>query len=118
VGGNHAPIWQNCGFYGATILSENAVHSLEHGAVWITYQPELPADQVAALRQLAKRQSHLLVSQFVDLPTPVVVSAWGRQLRLDSVDDPRLEQFVRAFRSGAQAPEPGRPCSGGRGNPE
>jgi len=114
-GGNHAPIWQNCGFYNAPVASENAVHSLEHGAVWITYRPDLPTDQVDVLRRLAERQTYVLVSPYPELPAPVVASAWNRQLLLDSTADPRLGQFVRAFRLGSQASERGGPCSGGIG---
>lgn len=117
VGGNHAPIWQNCGFYDAPIAGENGVHSLEHGAVWITYRPGLSADQIEAVRRLAYSQTHILVSPLPDLPAPVVASAWGRQLQLDSVADPRLEEFVRAFRLGRNAPERGGPCTGGTGMP-
>jgi hypothetical protein len=119
VGGNHSPILQNCGFYRTPVENEHAVHSLEHGAVWITYRPDLPAGDVAALRVLAQRMSYVLVSPFPDLPTPVVASAWGRQLRLNSAGDPRLDQFLRAFRRGSQAPEHrGGPCTGGLGSPE
>jgi putative peptide zinc metalloprotease protein len=117
VGGNHAPIWQNCGFYDAPIVAENAVHSLEHGAVWITYRPDLSTDQVDTLRQLAGGNTYVLVSPYPDLTAPAVASAWGLQLQLDSVEDPRLEQFVRAFRLGPQAPESGGPCTGGVGQP-
>jgi hypothetical protein len=117
VGGNHAPLWQNCGFYDAPIASENAVHSLEHGAVWITYQPDLAPEQVDLLRRLARRQTYVLVSPYPNLPAPVVASAWGHQLGLNSADDPRLNQFVRAFRLGPQAPEREGPCTGGAGAP-
>lgn len=120
VGGNHAPIWQNCGFYTAPVVNENAVHSLEHGAVWIAYRPDLPAEQVDVLRRLAERQTHVLVSPYPALPAAVIASAWNRQLQLDSATDPRLGQFVRTFRLASQAPERGGPCSGGVGaqNPE
>ncbi|MHB8645558.1 MAG: DUF3105 domain-containing protein [Thermomicrobiales bacterium] len=117
VGGPHNPVWQNCGYYGAPIANENGVHSLEHGAVWITYRPDLPADQVATLRQLAA-QTHVLVSPFPGLPTAVVASAWGLQLKLDSVNDPRLNQFVQAYRQGPQTPEKGAVCTGGTGVPQ
>jgi putative peptide zinc metalloprotease protein len=117
VGGPHSRLWQNCGFYSTPIASEHAVHSMEHGAVWITYRPDLSASQVAALRVLADKKSYVLVSPDPALPAPVVASAWGRQLRLTSSDDPRLDQFVRLFRSGLQAPEHGGPCTGGIGSP-
>jgi putative peptide zinc metalloprotease protein len=113
AGGNHNPIWQNCGFYSKPVHNEYAVHSMEHGAVWITYRTNLPTEQVRKLKQLAHSQTYILVSPYPGLPSPVVASAWGKQLRLESANAPRLEQFVRAFRQGPQTPEPGATCTGG-----
>lgn len=119
VGGAHSPTWQNCGFYDRPITAETAVHSMEHGAVWITHRPELAQPEIDALRQLARDEAYVLVSPWTgELPSPVVASAWGRQLRLDSANDPRLAQFVRVFAQGSQAPEPGAPCEGGVGEPQ
>jgi hypothetical protein len=117
VGGDHAPIWQNCGFYATPVGREAAVHSLEHGAVWITYRPDLPPAQIDTLRRLAQGTTHVLVSPDLELPVPVVASAWGRQMHLGSAHDPRLTEFLRVFRSGAQAPERGGSCTGGAGAP-
>lgn len=117
VGGPHNPVWQNCGYYSSPVKNENAVHSLEHGAVWITYRPDLPADQVAALRKLAG-QTYVLVTPYPDLPAPVVASAWGTQLKLESASDPRLNQFLRTYREGPQTPEKGSACTGGTGLPQ
>jgi Protein of unknown function (DUF3105) len=115
VGGPHNPVWQNCGFYDKPVRDENAVHSLEHGAVWITYTPGLPQDQVNELKDIAQRESYVLVSPYPDLPdnTPVVASAWGKQVGLDSADDPDLQSFIQAYEQGPQTPEPGAVCSGG-----
>jgi hypothetical protein len=118
VGGDHAPVWQNCGFYREPVPSETAVHSLEHGAVWVTYSPDLPTSQVDILRDLAADQTYVLVSPFPGLPTPVVASAWGKQLRLPSAGDRRLREFVDRYRQSSQAPEPAAPCSGAVGDPE
>jgi predicted small secreted protein len=118
VGGPHNPTWQNCGFYSKPVRNEYAVHSMEHGAVWITYSPDLPKDQVETLRDIAQSNSYVLVSPYSDLPSQVVASAWGKQLYLNSADDPRLEQFVSAYQQGPQNPEPGAPCNGGVGSPE
>ena len=117
IGGAHAPAWQNCGVYGAPVRDENAVHSLEHGAVWITYRPDLPADAVETLEDKAEGETHVLVTPYEDLDAPVVLSAWGRQLAVDSVDDDRIDQFVRAFQQGPQTPELGAVCSGAVGDP-
>jgi hypothetical protein len=112
VGGDHFPVWQTCSFYGQPIYNETGVHSMEHGAVWITFQPDLPADQVAILKNLAK-QDYMLVSPYPGLPSPVVASAWGKQVKLPSATDPRLSEFIKAFRHGPQAPEKGVSCQSG-----
>ena len=111
VGGPHNPRWQVCGYYDAPIENERGVHSMEHGAVWITYSPDLPAEQVATLSSLVSGHSHLLISPYPGLPSPVVASAWGEQLSLQAVTDPRLAGFVSYFEQGPQTPEPGATCS-------
>lgn len=118
VGGDHDPAWQNCGVYGEQIRDENAVHSLEHGAVWVMYAPDLGGAEVAALEAVADGQTHVLVSPYENLDSPIVLSAWGRQLRVDDPDDPRIDAFVRSFQEGPQTPELGAPCSGALGTPQ
>ena len=117
AGGPHHPTWQNCGFYDELIRNEHAVHSLEHGAVWITYRPDLPDKEIGKLRKLTLNTTHVLVSPYPNLPAPVVASAWGKQRRLEGASDPGLSAFIRAYRMGPQTPEPGAPCTGGTGVP-
>lgn len=112
AGGKHNPIWLNCGSYGTAVPSENAVHSMEDGAVWVTYRPDLPAKQVAALKT-ALPSTYAVLSPFPGLKAPVVASAWGRQLVLDGAEDKRLGLFFREYVQGAQAPESGAACTGG-----
>ncbi|QBI55700.1 DUF3105 domain-containing protein [Streptomonospora litoralis] len=115
AGGNHHAVWQNCGVYDAPLSSMNAVHSLEHGAVWVTYQPDLPQEQVDKLNDLYTQGSYILVSPFdgQEMPAPIVASAWGNQIELQSPDDERLSQFLRAFERSPNVPEPGAACTGG-----
>jgi hypothetical protein len=117
VGGPHNPVWQNCGYYDQPVHDENAVHSLEHGAVWITYSPNLPQDQVEHLRDIAENETYVIVSPRDGLPSPVVASAWGKQLRLENAEDPDLERFIGAYEQGPQTPEKGAVCTGGIGQP-
>lgn len=117
LGGDHDPVVQNCQFYEQPVRSENAVHSLEHGAVWVTYSPGLEEEQVAALRTLAEENPYLLVSPFEDLASDVVATAWGVQVELDSAFDERLEPFLVRYLQGEQTPEPGAPCDGGTDAP-
>lgn len=111
--GDHNPLWENCGVYDKPVPDENAVHSLEHGAVWITYQPNLPAAQVDTLRSYAAGQSYVLMSPYPGQKAPIDLSAWGRRLSVDSASDPRIQKFIAAYAAGPQTPEPGAACSGG-----
>ncbi|MEO8105986.1 MAG: DUF3105 domain-containing protein [Actinomycetes bacterium] len=109
VGGPHRPVWEECGYYDDEIDEAKAVHSLEHGAVWITYDPALGADAVGALKDRLS-ENYTLLSPYPDQSAPVVATAWNTQLELDGVDDPRLDDFVTEYRQGPQTPEPGASC--------
>lgn len=117
AGGEHNATWQNCGVYTEPVVDEHAVHSLEHGAVWITHDPDLPADQVAKLHDLADGQGYVLVSPYEGLPSPVVATAWGYQLELDDASDDRLQVFLRKYLLNPELPEAGALCSNGVGAP-
>lgn len=117
VGGVHSGVWQNCGIYDEPIETKNAVHSMEHGAVWVTYQPELPADDVASLQEAVSGYRYALLSPFEGLRSPVVLTAWGIQLEVDSADDDRIGTFLDRYVQGPQTPEIGATCSDGNGTP-
>jgi len=109
VGGAHNPVWTPCAFYDNAVPNEMAVHSLEHGAIWFTYRPDLPQDQLDLLAALARSRKDILVSRWDDgLPSPLVATAWGRQLKLTTAADARLADFVRLYAH--QSPEPTAPC--------
>lgn len=117
AGGNHNSIWLNCGVYDEPQANEHAVHSLEHGAVWITYDPELvSAADVQAMRA-SLPDTYILISPYPGLPAPVVASAWGKQVQLDGIDDPRLGMFVQLYWQSPEGPEPGAPCTGALDGP-
>jgi hypothetical protein len=132
VGGPHAPVWMNAGVYTAPVPSERGVHDLEHGAVWITYSPTLSASDVVTLTAFVSAQTlipetgseaaqpgqsnrYIVMSPWSDasLPSPIVISSWGYQLRVSSPTDSRLQQFVDTFRASKQySPEFGSPVDG------
>jgi len=115
VGGAHDPAWLTCTgtVYTEPVRDENAVHSMEHGAVWVTYQPDLPEDQVAVLAGVVEGTPYSLLSPYPGIASPVVLTAWGVQLGVESANDPRVEQFVAEYANGPQTPEPGASCDGG-----
>mgnify|MGYP002779033660 CR=1 FL=1 len=118
-GGLHNSTWINCGVYDTQVQVERAVHSLEHGAVWITYEPDLASEQVEQLRTLAEGRGHVLLSpyMYVPLANPIIAVAWGVSLEVDDAGDPRLARFIQTYVNGPQTPEPGASCSGGEGRP-
>ncbi|MEO5316784.1 DUF3105 domain-containing protein [Pseudarthrobacter sp. CC12] len=113
VGGDHAPIWTNCGIYTTPVNEQSAVHSLEHGAVWLTYKPDLAAADIATLTSLARDKPYVLLSPDANQTAPVKATAWGTQLELTAANDARIPVFIRAYAQSKNAPEPGAACTGG-----
>ncbi|MBY6414006.1 DUF3105 domain-containing protein [Rhodococcus sp. BP-252] len=114
-GGPHDAVWATCTgvVYPEAIRTENAVHSLEHGAVWITYNPdELGEDQISTLADKVDGESYMLMSPYPGQDSAVSLQSWGHQLKLDSVDDERIDHFIAALRLNRYAyPEVGASCS-------
>lgn len=117
AGGIHHNAWQNCGIYTQPIETKHVLHSLEHGAVWLTYQPDLPESEVAALQDVVRGQTYLILSPYPQQRSPVVLTAWGLQLEVESASDRRIGQFIDRYRMGPQTPERGASCSNAIGNP-
>ena len=115
--GAHLGAWQNCGIYDQPIELGNALHSLEHGAVWLTYSPDLSDSEIAELQDLVRGHAFVLMSPYPAQTKPVVLSGWTVQLVIDSLPDERIEQFIAYYENGPQNPEPGAPCSGAIGVP-
>ncbi len=114
--GDHDPFWWNCGFYDEPIDEAKAVHSLDHGVVWITYSPDLPASEVETLRRHGAER-YVIVSPYPEQDAPVIATSWRVQLELDGAGDPRLGQFVDQFRVSGIAPLAGNGCTKGSGEP-
>jgi hypothetical protein len=115
VGGNHSQYWADCSgtVYKDAIANENAVHMLEHGAIWVTYNAKtLPAAQLTTLQKMVQGVDRMALSPYPDLKTPISLQAWGYQLFVDSADDPRIPEFVNALRYNPKiTPEYGASCS-------
>jgi hypothetical protein len=116
AGGEHHPTWLNCGIYSEPVPNTNAVHALEHGAVWVTYDPGLSEDTLDALRDHLP-SSYVVLSPYVGLGSPIVLTGWNVQLRLSSPDDPRLPRFFEEYWRSQNVPEPGALCTGGIDGP-
>ncbi|GAQ58114.1 DUF3105 domain-containing protein [Streptomyces acidiscabies] len=116
VGGDHNGIWQNCDaqVYTQQLQNENAVHSLEHGAVWVTYNTKAAEADVKSLTEKVKKTSYTMMSPYDAQSSPITLSAWEHQLNVTEASDPRVNEFFDKYVQGAQTPEPGAACSGGK----
>jgi len=112
AGGPHNPYWLNCGVYTEPQQNENAVHSLEHGAIWITYDPERVDAAVIDALKAVMPSSYAILSPYPGMDTPVAVSAWNHQLKVDDPTDPRIGEFFTEYWRSQNAPEPNAACSG------
>ncbi|MEU6947511.1 DUF3105 domain-containing protein [Streptomyces sp. NPDC046316] len=117
VGGDHDQVWQNCDgdVYTAKIAEMNAVHSLEHGAVWVTYNKKADEAEVKKLAEKVGKTPYSLMSPVDDQTGAIMLSAWGKQVTVDSASDPRVDAFFTKYVQGPQTPEPGAACTGGVG---
>jgi hypothetical protein len=113
IGGEHNGVPQSCQVYTQPIANEHAVHSLEHGAVWVTYDPDkLSAADIAKLKSMVDGDPYRLMSPYPGLKSAISLQAWGEQLFVDKVSDKRIAEFLKLFTSGPQAPERGSACQG------
>jgi hypothetical protein len=113
-GGDHNLLPQTCAIYDAPIAPEHAVHSLEHGAVWLTYNDDVSKADVEKLADQIDGEPYGLMSPLPEQDSPIVLTAWGRTLKLEKADDDRIADFVKAYASGPQTLEPGAACLGNR----
>lgn len=115
VGGDHHKAWMNCNgdVYTEEIPSENAVHSLEHGAVWVTYTSKAPKADVEALAAKVKQTPYTFMSPNEKQKDPIMLSAWGHQRTVTGASDPNVGTFFETYVQGQQTPEKGAPCMGG-----
>ena len=115
MGGAHDSIWADCNgtVYSEPVRTENMVHTLEHGAVWITYNPaKLDSHAIDLLKARVEGKPYTVMSPYPGLDKPISLQSWGHQLKLTSADDQRIDDFIAALRTNPNTtPEVGASCS-------
>lgn len=85
------------------------LHSMEHGAVMVQYDPNLPPAQVELLEDIDwSPAAKVIVAPRPSVPAAVALTAWTKRLLLDEVDVHVITAFQREF--GNRSPEPGAQC--------
>jgi hypothetical protein len=107
--GPHADTPAACGVYRQPVPDVNSLHSMEHGAIVVHYDPELSQEQVIDLEEIGRDVGgEIIVTPRPDNPSAVVLTAWTKLLALDEVDGDVIAAFESEF--GNRSPEAGAQC--------
>lgn len=100
AGGNHLAVWQTCtgSVYDGPIVDGNAVHSMEHGAVWLTFDPELVQQgDIDALAQVISARDYSLMSPYPGQGVAVSLQSWGNRFQTDDPADPMIDEYLDTY---------------------
>ncbi|MFO7194028.1 DUF3105 domain-containing protein [Thermocrispum municipale] len=113
-GGPHDIVWATCNgnIYPEPVRTEHMVHALEHGAIWITYDPKKVDDETRQQLELrVKNKPYMLMSPYPNMDSPISLQSWGHQLKVSDADDQRIDNFIAALRQNQYlTPEPNGSC--------
>ncbi|SFI18620.1 MULTISPECIES: DUF3105 domain-containing protein [Microbacterium] len=112
AGGDHNAMWLNCGVYTQPVPDINAVHSLEHGAVWVTYDPAVVGEAEVEALKAQLPSTYTILSPYEGMDSPIALSAWNAQLTVTDPSDERIGEFLAAYWRNVNGPEPGAACTG------
>lgn len=111
VSGQHQETQPTCGTYADTFPDELQVHALEHAAVGILFSPDLDAEEVTQIESIVREfDTKTFSAPQGGMDTPIAVTAWGKMMKLDSVDETAIKEFIERYRNGGDAPEVSSAC--------
>jgi Protein of unknown function (DUF3105) len=98
--GPHSANAAACGVHGAPIPNETMVHSLEHGAVGIVYRASLDLADIRSIERTVRGYDGRVFSAPYsgNMSTPIAVLSWGEMMRLQSLDERAVRDYISAFR--------------------
>src|SRR3989304_4285331 len=81
------------------LADEQLIHNLEHGGIWISYSEKLDGKSVDLLEKFVDGYStKVILTPRVKNDSPIVVAAWNRLLKLDSFDEQKITEFIKAYK--------------------
>jgi hypothetical protein len=103
--GDHSLSAAPCGVHGTQIPDGLFVHSLEHGAVGVLYDPQqVEVDTIRDIEaKVGEFDDRTISAPYAGTETPITLTSWTRLMRLDSYDEDTVDEYIDAFRG--QGPE-------------
>lgn len=112
--GDHWDQPAKAGVYENTLPDEQVVHNLEHGYIWISYLPQvnkseatdgaqlkqgLSDEERKALEEIIKKDDwKILMAPREANDSVIALAAWGRVMKLDSLDLEKVKEFIKTYR--------------------
>ncbi len=80
------------------LVDERQIHNLEDGGVVIQYGDGVSPGQVTKLASISGDYGKTILAPRPNLPkNEIALTAWGRVMRLDTVDEGRIRDFIKTF---------------------
>ncbi len=80
----------------SALPDERVIHNLEHGGIWISYQPQkVSAEDIAKLESLVKSyNSKVILTPRDKNDSPIALASWTHLQKLDSFDEAKIREFT------------------------
>lgn len=103
--GSHLAQPADWGVYTESLPDEKLIHNLEHGGIWISYK-DIDADTLSKLTAIAKANpgSVIMAPRPTD-DSKIALASWGRLEKLDSYDEGKILDFIKANKNNSPEPE-------------
>lgn len=93
------------GIYQEELPDEQVVHSLEHGGIWISYQPDIDEGAKEKIEAIGKKYlGSVVVSPRSSNDSLIALASWGRLEKLSFFDEQSIIEFIKNNKN--KSPEP------------
>lgn len=86
------------GIHTETVADETAIHNLEHGGIWVSYNPtKVDPATITQLKDLVRSYpSKVLLTSRAGDDVAIALASWGRLEKLDAFDVNKIQNFITA----------------------
>ncbi len=92
------------GVHEEEVADEHLVHNLEHGEIWISYQPDIPESAIEELERITNGNQKTVLTPRASNEKDIALSSWGRLDTFDIgpegvIDRKRIEDFIKRYKN-------------------